>query len=50
MEKDLLVIYKLYLHSLMYQKEYGNKYGDTDEIIKMYEEILIKGKVLKRGK
>lgn len=39
-KKDLLIIYKLYLYALREQQEYGDKYGDTDELIKMYEEIL----------
>lgn len=37
---DLLIIYKNYLHSIMYRKEYKDKYGDTIELIKMYEEKL----------
>ena len=35
-----IIIYKNYLHSLMYRNEFGDKYGDTEEIIKMYEKKL----------
>jgi hypothetical protein len=34
---DLLTLYKNYLFALREREEYGDKYGDTDEIIKMYE-------------
>lgn len=40
MKKDLLEIYKNYLYALKTREEYGEKYGDTDELIKMYEEQL----------
>ena len=40
-KKDLLIIYKLYLYAIQERQEYGDKYGDTDELINMYEEILI---------
>ena len=43
--EELLTLYKLYLYALHKRKEYGDKYGDTDELIKMYEEKLIKEKV-----
>ena len=46
-KKDLLNIYKNYLHSLIERKEHGDKYGDTDELIKYYEkELKIKNKNL----
>ena len=38
--KDTLQMYKNYLYALREREEYGDKYGDTDEIIKMYEDIL----------
>ena len=37
---DLLLLYNLYIHSLMEREEYGEQYGDTDELLKMYEEQL----------
>lgn len=37
---DLLKLYRNYLYSLKEREEYGTKYGDTDEIIEMYEEVL----------
>lgn len=38
--EDLIELYKNYLFALREREEYGNKYGDTDEIIKMYEKKL----------
>jgi len=38
--KDTLQMYRNYLYALRERQEYGNQYGDTDEIIKMYEDIL----------
>ena len=38
--KDTLQMYKNYLYALRERQEYGNQYGDTDEIIKMYEDVL----------
>ena len=38
--KDTLQMYKNYLYALRERQEYGNQYGDTDEIIKMYEDDL----------
>lgn len=40
MEKSLLELYRNYLFALQEREEYGDKYGDTDEIIKQYEEKL----------
>ena len=40
MEKDLLTLYKNYIFALQEREEYGEQYGDTDEIIKQYEEKL----------
>lgn len=37
---DLLIIYRNYLFSLQEKEKYGDKYGDTDELIKMYEKKL----------
>lgn len=38
--KDTLQMYMNYLYALREREEYGNQYGDTDEIIKMYEDVL----------
>ena len=38
--KDTLQMYKNYLYALRERQEYGNQYGDTDEIINMYEKDL----------
>ena len=38
--KDKLTLYRNYLATLEYNKEYGNKYGDTKELIEMYEKKL----------
>ncbi len=40
MEKDLITIYLNYLFALQEREEYGDKYGDTDEIIAYYESVL----------
>jgi hypothetical protein len=40
MEKDLLTLYRNYIFALQTREEYGTQYGDTDEIIKQYEEKL----------
>ena len=37
---NIIEIYKNYLFALQTREEYGDKYGDTDEIIKQYEDIL----------
>ena len=47
---DLLTIYRNYLYALQMRKEYGEAYGDTQDIIDHYEQILIKAKVLKLKK
>ena len=39
---DLLKTYRNYLFSLQTRAEYGDKYGDTDELIKIYEKKLAK--------
>lgn len=39
-KQDLITLYKLYLFALQERQEFGEKYGDTDEIIKQYEEKL----------
>ena len=39
-EKDLLTLYKNYIFALQEREEFGEQYGDTDEIIKQYEEKL----------
>lgn len=38
-EKDLLLLYKLYLQAAHYAKEYGDKYGDLIIMRKLEEEI-----------
>ena len=38
--KDKLTIYRNYLATLEYNKEYGDKYGDTKELIEIYERKL----------
>ena len=35
-----LILYRNYLFALKEREEYGDRYGDTDEIIKNYEEDL----------
>ena len=39
---ELLTIYRNYLYSLEARKEFGDKYGDSDELIDIYEKKLIK--------
>ena len=46
--EDLINLYLNYLHSIEERKLYGDKYGDTEKLIKMYEEKL--NKVLKKVK
>lgn len=47
-KQDLITLYKLYLFALQERQEYGSRYGDTEELIKMYEEKLkIKKKEVK---
>ena len=38
--EDLLELYRNYLFALQVREEYGDKYGDTDEVIKAYEKKL----------
>ena len=38
--KDKLTLYRNYLATLEYHKEYGDKYGDTKELIEIYERKL----------
>ena len=38
--KNLLELYRNYLFALQTREEYGDKYGDTKELIKQYEEEL----------
>lgn len=38
--KDLLMLYRNYLFAIQEREEFGDKYGDTEEIIKYYEKIL----------
>ena len=40
MERNLLELYRNYLFALQEREEYGDKYGDTDELINQYEEKL----------
>lgn len=39
-KKDILKTYRNYLATLIYNREYGTKYGDTPELIEMYERRL----------
>ena len=41
-KKDILNLYRNYLYALQMHEEYGDKYGDTDELIRGYEEELKK--------
>ena len=38
--KDTLQIYKNYLFALREKQLHGDKYGDNDELIKIYEDLL----------
>ena len=38
---DVFTIYNNYLHLIDYYLEYGENYGDTLELIRLYEEKLI---------
>jgi hypothetical protein len=38
--KDLLELYRNYLFALQEREEYGDKYGDTDELIETYQKTL----------
>lgn len=40
MERNLLELYRNYLFALQEREEYGEQYGDTDELINQYEEKL----------
>lgn len=48
--KDLLILYRNYIFATQERQEYGTQYGDTDELMQMYEEKLKKNgvKVIKR--
>jgi hypothetical protein len=48
--KDLLTLYRNYLFAIQERQEYGDKYGDTDELMQMYEEKLKIKSLEKRGK
>lgn len=39
---EALVLYRNYLFALQTREEYGNKYGDTEEIIDYYKKKLKK--------
>lgn len=39
---DLLKIYRNYLFLLQNNEKHGDKYGDTEELIKIYEKKLAK--------
>lgn len=45
-EIDLLKIYCNYLFAIEERKEYGEKYGDTEELIRMYENYLKKENIM----
>lgn len=38
--KDLLMLYRNYLALIEHHEEYGDRYGDTQELIKIYEREL----------
>lgn len=38
--KERLELYRNYLYALICHQEYGDKYGDTKELIEMYEKKL----------
>lgn len=38
--KDIYILYKNYLTSIQYHKEFGEKYGDTLDLILSYEHQL----------
>ena len=38
--KDKLELYLNYLRAIQYHQEYGDKYGDTKELIEIYEKKL----------
>ena len=38
--KDKLELYLNYLRAIQYHQEYGDKYGDTKELIEIYERKL----------
>lgn len=38
--KDLLMLYRNYIFAIQERQEYGDRYGDTDELMQMYEEQL----------
>jgi len=37
---DLYITYRNYLYALQEREEFGDKYGDTKEIIEIYEKEL----------
>ena len=39
-KKNILEIYKNYLYALRIREEFNDKYGDTDELIEIYEKEL----------
>lgn len=43
--KDLLTLYRNYLFALQEREEYGDTYGDTDELMEMYEDVLEEHKI-----
>jgi len=47
---DLLILYKNYIHSILIREEYGDIYGDDDEIIELYEKELEKFNIKKLTK
>ena len=40
--KDILVLYRNYLFLIKEREEFGDKYGDTEELKKIYEKKLKK--------
>ena len=42
MKENIIEIYSNYLYAIRMHEEYGDTYGDTDEIIKHYENKINK--------
>lgn len=47
--ENIIEIYNNYIHLIQNNQEYGDKYGDTKELIEIYEKKLIKAKILKES-
>lgn len=47
---ELIILYRNYIFALQEHEEYGDIYGDTDELIEMYKKKLEKVIKKERGK